>query len=228
MTNRKAAPMVSSFLTIPVRGLAFCLILLIFPAASALAQTRDPTIKIGLTYNLASGGNYTLEETSSGTETSNSDVLVGTGLFAEWIVLGRVGLELASTVLPLERSYDLESGGTTVSSVTEQATLLTYGANLYFNRRVERGLQYFAGLGAGSLGVSQDFKNGTLGDQSSSVTIPVTWIKGGVDWLIQGGGGRIQYSSFTGSAVDTDAITGYKQTYEYNLGVISLAVFVFF
>ena len=226
--------MLSRFRRDSARSLALSLILLGFlayvalPAGSALAQADDPTIKIGLTYNSASGGNYTLEETGSGTEASNSDPIVGTGLFAEWIVLGRIGLELSSTVLPLERTYDLESGGTTISSVTEQVTFLTYGANLYFNRRLNRGLQYFAGLGAGTMGVSQDFKNGTLGDQSSSVTIPLTWLKGGVDWLIKGGGGRLQFVSFTGSAVDTDSISGYKQNYEYNLGVISLGVFVFF
>ena len=90
-------------------------------AATALAQRDDPTIKIGLTHNIANGANYTLEETATGTEVSNSDPMVGTGLFVEWIVMERIGLELSGTVVPLERSYDLESGGTTVSSVTEQA-----------------------------------------------------------------------------------------------------------
>lgn len=201
---------------------------LAFGSAAAQAQSDQPSIKIGITHNTVAGASYTLKETASGTELDNSDPLVGTMLFAEWVVLGRVGLELGATPLPLERSYELEDGGTTVSSVTEQAQLITVGANLYFNRRVDRGLQYLAGVGAGTLAVSQDFKNGTLGDQSSSVTIPLTWVRAGLDYVIEGGGGRLTYTQFFGSLRDTEEIDGYTQTYEYNLGAISLGVFVFF
>jgi len=198
-------------------------------ALAARAQGVDqPTIKIGLNHQIVTGASYTLEDTAGTTSVSNSDTMTGTELFLEWLIFNRVGLELGASVTPLERTYELESGGTTVSEVTESAQLIVFGANLYLNRRTSRGFQYLIGVGGGTLTVSHEFKNGSLGNQSSSLTLPVTFIKVGVDYLIRGGGARLQFSSFTGSARDIDEISGYKQTLDYNLGILGLGVFIFF
>ena len=49
--------------TLLLRGVLLGLLLTTWSLASALAQADQPNIKIGLTYILASGGDYTLEST---------------------------------------------------------------------------------------------------------------------------------------------------------------------
>ena len=197
-------------------------------AASAQTRRGQSTVKMGLSRTFVGGATYQLEETATATTTSNSDTMQGNELFLEYVFFGRIGLELATGLTEMVRNYELESGGTTISSVEESARITLIGLNLYFNDHGSPGIKYYFGLGAGVASVSHTFTGGTLGSQSSSQSVPLNVLKVGLDWITDKAGLRVQVATQSGEATDTEAITGYKQTLDYGATIIGIGVFAFF
>ncbi|MBI4081356.1 MAG: hypothetical protein HY423_01970 [Candidatus Lambdaproteobacteria bacterium] len=194
--------------------------------AFAQFQAKEPNLKIGLNRVIVAGATYTLDDGT--TALTNSDNLVGNELFAEYIFFGRLGVELGATLTPLARTYDLESGNTLVSTVTETTTSALLGANLYFGRNRARGFNFFFGLGTGYYSTAHAFKGGTLGEQSSSQQVPVNMLKFGMDWMLEQAGLRFQYAMLSGKLSDTEAIPSNTQTLDYTASVLTVGVLAFF
>ncbi len=200
--------------------------------AGAQAQTQarggSSNTKIGFNRISLSGPAYTLKEDATGTTAENSDAMTGNGLFVEYLLFGRIGLELDLGIPELTRTYELESGGTTISTVTETAQAILLGLNLYFSSHEVPGVKPFFGLGAGTLSVDHKFGGGTLGTQSSSQTLQLNVLKVGLDWIKDNSGLRAEVYSWTGQSSDTAAIQGYTQTIDYTATGFAIGVFVFF
>jgi opacity protein-like surface antigen len=192
------------------------------------ARGRQSNTKIGLNRVNLSGATYTLAETAGTTEVSNSDALTGNEVFLEYIFFGRIGLEFTLGLTEMQRSYELSSGGTTISNVEESARSALLGLNLYFSDHASPGIKTFFGLGSGVVSVDHSLRGGTLGTQSSSVAVQVNTLKLGLDWIKENSGLRVQVLSQTGEDIDTQAIAGYTQTVDYTATGLSIGVFAFF
>lgn len=228
-TSARQGPRLWAWYGVPVAVLLLMLLLMLWgSAASAQVRRAQSTVKMGLSRTLLSGATYTLEETSSGTTASNSDAMQGNQLFFEYVFFGRIGLELSTGLTEMVRNYDLESGGTTISSVEESARTSLLGLNLYFSDHGAPGLKFFFGLGTGIVSVSQKFTGGTLGSQSASHSVPVNVLRLGMDWIRDKAGFRAQVATQTGESADAETLTGYKQTVDYTGTVAGIGVFAFF
>lgn len=209
-------------------------LLSIFLASPAQAQfagesTGAANIKLGFNRNLISGAKYTLENNSTGESFTNSDSMSGNDVSAEFILFNRFGVELNVGLLPTEREYQLQdASGTLVANVDETATPILLSTNLYFQDLSTTGFKFFFGLGAGLVSVSHNLTGGTLGSDSSDVTVTVNLIKVGMDWLTDKAGFRAQVVSMEGSTQDGLEIPGFLQTIDYTATVATIGVFTFF
>ncbi len=210
--------------------LGFALTLAWGAGAQAQTQARggSANTKIGFSRVTLAGPTYTLKEDATSTTTENSDNMTGNGLFVEYLFFGRIGLEFNLGIPELTRTYELETGGTTISNVTETAQAILLGLNLYFNSHDTPGVKPFFGLGAGRLSVDHEFSGGSLGSQSSSQTLQLNVLKIGLDWIKDNSGLRAEVFSWTGQNSDTAAIQGHTQTIDYTATGFSIGVFVFF
>lgn len=209
-----------------VMGWAGALLVL---GTAVYAVGGEPSIKIGLDRVSLSGATYTHETIATGNEETNNDAMAGADLFIEWVASDHFGLEIAGTVAPLSRSYQLGSGATPVSeNVSESASYTTLGVNLYFTRATRKGFQYAVGVATGTMQVKQEFEGGTLGKASSSTSFPITAVKLAVEWVTEMAGARLQYLGFNGSSSNTTELSGVKQTVNYTAGALSLGVYAFF
>lgn len=162
-------------------------------------STGGSNIRIGFNRNLVSGVKYTLQTTDGTESDSNSDSMTGNELTAEFILFNRFGIELNVGLLPMEREYKLvDSSGNLIANVDEAARLVALSANLYFQDLSTTGFKFFFGLGAGTVRVSHRFSDGTLGTESSDVSVTVSLMKFGMDWLTDQAGFRAQVVSMEG------------------------------
>jgi hypothetical protein len=197
--------------------------------AGAALAAGEPSIKIGLDRVSLAGATYTHETIATGNKETNSDAMAGADLFIEWVASDHFGLEIAGTVAPLSRSYQLGSGTTPVSdNVSESASYTTLGVNLYFTRATRKGFQYAVGVATGTLQVKQEFEGGSLGKTSSSASFPITAVKLAVEWVTEMAGARLQYLGLSGSSSNTTELAGVKQTINYTGGALTLGVYAFF
>lgn len=192
-------------------------------------STGGSNIRIGFNRNLVSGVKYTLQD-SAGTELdSNSDSMTGNDLTGEFILFNRFGIELNVGLLPMEREYKLvDSTGALISNVDEAARLLSLSANLYFQDLSTTGFKYFFGLGAGTVRVSHRFSGGSLGTQSSDVSVTVNLMKFGMDWLTDQAGFRAQVVAMEGDTQNGQEIPPFEQLINYTATVATIGVFTFF
>ncbi len=196
--------------------------------ATAHAVGGEPSIKIGLDRLVLSGASYTHQDLLTTTKESNTNSVSGAELFVEWLASDHFGLEIASTVAPLQRSYQLGSGTPVSDNVNESATFTTIGANLYFTRAKRKGFQYLVGVATGTMQVKHEFEGGTLGKVSSTNSFPINTVKLGVEWVTEMAGVRLQYVATSGSTSNTTQLTNVKQTVNYTGGMAVLGVYAFF
>lgn len=219
--------------TTGAKGLFFLCAFLLCAAAAVHGQVPArrgsvSNMKIGFSRIALSGPTYTLKENTATTSVSNSDAMTGNQLLLEYIFFGRIGLELDFGVPELTRTYELQSDGATLSTVTEKAQAILLGLNLYFSSHETPGVKPYFGLGAGQITVDHEFNGGTLGSQSSSQSLQLNVLKVGLDWIRENSGLRVEVFSWTGEDSDTTAIAGYTQTISYTATGFSIGVFVFF
>lgn len=214
-------------------AITLLLLLAMGPAAHAQVTGGESTggsnIRIGFNRNLVSGVKYTLQNTAGTESDTNSDSMTGNDLTAEFILFNRFGIELNVGLLPMEREYKLvQSDGTLIANVDEAARLVSLSANLYFQDLSTTGFKFFFGLGAGTVRVSHRFSDGTLGTQSSDVSVTVSLLKFGMDWLTDQAGFRAQIVTMEGETQDGQEIAGYEQFINYTATVATIGVFTFF
>lgn len=211
-----------------VPALAVLLLLGWSAPADAQIRGRQSNTKIGLNRINLSGVTYTLTDSAGATEATNSDALEGNEVFLEFVFFGRIGLEFGVGLTEMVRNYELETGGTTISNVEEVARPATVGLNLYFRDHASPGFKFFFGLATGLVSVSHTFRGGTLGEQSSSQSVPINILKIGMDWIKDKAGFRAQVFSQTGELTDTEAIADFTQNLNYTATGLSIGVFAFF
>ena len=210
------------------------LLLALTLASPAMAQDgrrrSGPTMKVGFNRQMLSGYTYTLEDTGTTTEYTNSDPMQGNEISMEYVFFDRMGFEVGVGVTPLARNYELTMGATKVT-VEEKARTLLYGANLYFNGASGNGFKFLAGLNTGRMTVSHSFDGaGSAVDQKSS-TVPITLngIKLGFEWLSDNAGARLTYGTLTGGRkVKNTPVAAWDQTYAYTAAMLTLGIFAFF
>ena len=182
--------------------------------------------KVGLDQVQLTGATYTHNDAA--TKPTNSTVLSGTQVTLEYLPTDNFGLELASSALPLGRTYPLGPQGAISQNVTEQASYGTFGANMYLFREERMGLHAVVGIAAGTVSVSQKFEGGTLGSVSSSNSVGINVAKLGLDWVINKAGFRLRFEQWTGEATSATKIPGVRQTNSYSGSAATLGVFSFF
>jgi hypothetical protein len=198
-------------------------------AAGLLAATPGLSraeLKIGLDEVQLTGAKYTHD--NAGTKSSDAATMVGTNFNLEWLPTGYFGLEVDYSLSPLERTYQLGTNGAVSNNVTEAASLLTYGFNLYFGRDERRGWHPVVGVATGTAAVTQKFEAGTLGAQSTHASVDLNILKLGVDWVLSYAGLRLQYQMWTGSKSNSTQLTGIRQTNDYTGSAIDIGVFADF
>lgn len=191
--------------------------------APALAHAE---IKLGVDAVDLTAATYTHD--TAGIKDSDRGNMVGAQLTLEYLPIERFGLEVAYSLSPLQRSYQLGNGGATANNVTEQASYTTIGANMYPFYRRREGLHPLIGVATGQLNVTQKFQGGTVGNVSTSNTVNITIVKLGLEWVIERAGFRLQYQQWSGETTNTTKIVGVRQTNSYDGAAVSLGVFSLF
>jgi hypothetical protein len=196
--------------------------------ASAALAAREPNMKMGLSRATLTGATYTYKNTATNTEYSNSDQLVGTELFFEYLLSDNFSIEADTTVSPLERSFELGTQGSVAQNVKESGTYTLLGANLYFTKATSKGFQLLMGVATGAMAVGYTFSGGTIGTKSTASAAKVNTVRLALDWLTELAGLRVQYQLVTGSDTDAAVFTGAKQIVTYSGGTASVGVYAFF
>lgn len=191
--------------------------------APALAHAE---IKLGLDAVQVADARYTHD--TAGIKDEEHGFMVGSQVTLEYLPTEQFGLELAYSLTPLERSYQLGIAGATSNNVTEQASYTTIGANMYMFSKKRAGVHPLIGVATGSLTVSQKFEGGTVGSLSTTNTVNINMVKVGLEWVINNAGFRLLYQQWAGAADNTTKIPGVRQTNSYDGSAISLGVFSFF
>lgn len=182
--------------------------------------------KVGMSQAFVSGASLTLEDPGANIYT-NTDSMAGNIVFAELLFMGKLGLEVNFSLTPLIRNFEiLETAGTSISA-QEKTTVSMGGMNIYFNAPIG-GFIFFFGLGTGTYSVKHDYIGGTLGTDSSKVTIPINTMKLGADWVTKGGGLRLQYLINTGKATTQTNASLWKVTSDYTAGLFAVSIFALF
>jgi len=204
-------------------------LLLAFSATASAQRGRSPTIKAGLVRASHSAPTFTLAKSDGSLTTTNADPMVGNDMFLEYILFGRLGLEVRSGMTAAVRNYQLtDANGAIISNVKEEARPTMMGLNLYFSSHESGTLKPYVGLGSGRINVNMDFSSGSLGPQQSKHKVPINTIKFGVDWVKDNAGARLEVLNQSGSNIDSTSIPTYSQTADYTTTVIGLALFAFF
>lgn len=191
--------------------------------APALAHAE---LKLGLDAVQVADARYTHD--TAGIKDEEHGFMVGSQVSLEYLHTEQFGIELAYSLTPLERSYQLGIGGATSNNVTEQASYTTIGANMYMFSKKRETLHPVIGVATGILTVTQKFEGGAVGNLSTTNSVNINMIKLGLEWVIANAGFRLQYQLWAGAANNTTKIPGVRQTNSYDGSAVSLGVFTFF
>jgi hypothetical protein len=165
---------------------------------------------------------------TAGVRDEQRGFMVGSQVSLEYLPTEQFGLEVAYSLSPLERGYQLGIAGATSNNVTEQASYTTLGANMYLFYKKRDGLHPVIGVATGALSVTQKFEGGTVGSLSTTNTVNINLVKLGLEWVINNAGFRVQYQQWAGQTNNTTKIPGVRQTNSYDGSALSLGVFAFF
>lgn len=201
-------------------------------ASAANAQQRrsrssKQNMKLGLNRQMVTGYTFTIEAAGGAPSYDNAEGTQGNELYFEWVFSDRISFEMGSSITPMVRSYDLGVNGA-FSSVSESSKITLTGANLYFGSAGSEGIVFFTGLATGKVAIAHEFTGGSLGDQTSSASVPVNTLKLGMDWVMAGANARLMYSMVSGDYSDSTSITGYKLSYDYKATILTLGVSAYF
>lgn len=216
-----------------MRTLIITLLVLLTSAPHIHAQlAKSKKWKIGLnrfstgvTYKYESRFKETTDETTfTAFSKTSSGSVSNTEFMIEYIFAGLLGVELNFNLTPGIRNFTFETTNEKVGDIVEQVKSgALFGANLYFSDHTSPGFKMFAGVLTGSFLVTHVFSNGgdrpvTLSDdevsalatnfksnQTSSITVPVQILKGGIDWIKDTVGFRFQLSAIQASETKTSS-----------------------
>ena len=232
--GRRVLPVASAFSKMLMLALAlFLLSTLVFDSETFAQERRRggvPSLKVGFNRQMLSGYAFTLEDTGTTTKYTNSEPMQGNELVLEYVFFDRVSIELAGSITPLTRNYELTVAAVKVS-VEEKSRTYLYGTNLYFNGASGNGFKYFVGLNTGSISAGHTYKGtgSALDAKSSAERVTLNGIKLGLDWVSDNAGARLSYGTLAGTKkVKDKPLTAWDQIYVYTAAMVTLGIFAFF
>ncbi|MBF0287985.1 MAG: hypothetical protein HQM14_09215 [SAR324 cluster bacterium] len=234
-----------------MRAFALMIIIALFGMSTAHAQLqKQKKWKVGLN-RFSSGVNYKYEanfkENVSDTaytkiSKTSAGNIANTEFMLEYIFFGLMGLEVNFNLTPGVRNFSFNTTNEKIGDIVEEVKSgALYGVNFYFSDHTSPGFKFFAGILTGSFLVTHTFSNGgdrpatlttdqeaLLADnfkaaQTSTITVPVQILKGGMDWIREAVGFRFQVSAIQASETKTSSGLGKTSLAQKQTETVSLS-----
>jgi len=211
--------------------LTLLIALLIATPAFAQQKREEAKNKAGALYYTHSGSSYVLHDNTANVDYTGTGNIVGPAFFYERIILSRftVGVTYSSM---LERSMDIKTSTATVN-VVENITMTTFDFKAYFKDHRRPGWKPYLGVSFGTMAVADTLSVTTTGtttatEEETKATVPVTFLRAGMDLTMGFGGVRIDFGQATGSRRDLESSTNYRAKYVMDGSSLAIGVFSHF
>lgn len=194
------------------------------------AKLEVPKNKAGATHHTYSTGEFTLSSQSTSDSGAASVNLIGFALFYERLFLDRFSAGFKYG-FGLERSQELEVGTSTLK-VLETASFWALEFRAYISDNLNPGFKPFMGVSYANYTVKSAISilpaSGSITEDETSASIPVTVLSFGADYTFGFGGIRLEIGQATGKRNDLESSTDYYASYIYDGSIIGISVYSFF